>query len=169
MRLCREGIIRFDQLNVPCQSNRSGGGMFRKPTIIVPAALPKALPGRGKSDQRDEQDIGCKGPGARIRLHEIERTADQIAVAERVGVFGEIHRLGFRCKARQGQRVPVLLKVTCITRCRCFVWCRMIQADDSMRRDMFKDRAGWPQKQQCPDVIRLRSNMLLAGFAQRLS
>ena len=43
------------QLHIPRETNRHAPGMFRQPSVIVPAALAEPLASGSEADQRHEQ------------------------------------------------------------------------------------------------------------------
>ena len=127
-------------MRVPCEANGEGGGMFREPAIIMPAALAEPIERGGEAHQRHEQHVGHQRLGVGGRLEDAEGADLQIVLRVRVGVVAEAHR-GVRLREMgQGNGVPGVAEEAGVGGCGGLPWAGMIDADHRLRRNAREQR-----------------------------
>ena len=143
--------------------------MFRKPAVIMPAALPEAREVGGEAHQRHEQHVRDErlGPGGGLEYAE---GADlKIAFVIGVGVAGEAHRGVAGGKAGQGDGVPGFVEEAGIAACGRLAGGGVVEADHRLVPDPCEQRGRGAMEQQAADRNGQRGDMRAARGAKLLA
>lgn len=131
----------FEALTVPCKADGLRIGVLFEPAVIMAAALPQTFAALSKADQGYEQYVGDQIFSISDRLAKTIGAPFQVAFAIGISVLCKMHQFIGSIKTRQGNAVAAILKETGIGRRRCFLWCRVIEPDYGVIRDLFKQRS----------------------------
>ena len=160
----RQGLA---SLRVPCQANGEHGGMFREPTVIMPAALPETSEIRREADQRDEQYVRHQRLGIGGRLEDAEGTDFEIVLRVRISVVAEGHRRTAIREMGKGEGMAGIAEEARIGGRGRLERAGVVKPDSRLLRCARKERRRGTMEHECAQVIGQRIDMGLARGEQR--